>query len=90
MSALRATSWQTAEKVSRGLRQECATCSVAVNGDGGMEDGGWRWVSWTPGAPGGDDAGTEGQERGMLHMEVRSHLRQRLARPFIHFLHLKI
>ncbi|KAM7408952.1 hypothetical protein PAMA_002599 [Pampus argenteus] len=60
LSALRATSWQTAEKVSRGLGRECATRSVAVDGDGGTEDGGRRWVSWTPGAPGGDDAGIEG------------------------------
>lgn len=42
LSALRATSWQTAEKVSHGLGRECATRSVAVDGDGGtgMEDGG--------------------------------------------------
>lgn len=84
LSALRATSWQTTEKVSCGLGQECATHSVAVDGDGGTEDGGWRWVIWTPGAPGGDDAGTEGQEMGMLHMEVHSYLRQRPARPFVH------
>lgn len=89
LSALRATSWQTAEKVSHGLGQECATPSVAVDGDGGTEDGGWRWVSWTPGAPSGDDAGTEGQEMGLLHMEVHSYLRQRPARPCVHFLHFK-
>lgn len=61
--------------------------SVAVDRDGGTENGGWRWVSWTPGAPDGDDAGTEGQEMGMLHMEVHSYLRQRPARPFVHFLY---
>lgn len=75
-------SWQTAEKVSRGLRQRCATCSVAADRDGGTQDTGWRWVSWTPGATVGDDAGTEGQCMGMLHMEVHIHLRQRPARPF--------
>lgn len=87
MSALLAVSWQTAEKVSRGLGQECATRSVALDGDGGTENGGWRWVSWTQETPGGDDAGTLGQEMGMLHMEVHSYLRQRPARPFVHFLH---
>lgn len=54
--------------------------SVAVDGDGGTKNGGWRWVTRTPGAPGGDDAGTEGQEMGMLHMEVHSYLGHK-ARP---------
>lgn len=87
LSALRAISWQTAAKVSRGLGRVCAARSMAVDGDGGTEAGGWRWVSWTPGAPGGDDAGTGGREMGMLHMEVHSYLRQRPARPFVHFLY---
>lgn len=60
--------------------------SVAVDGDGGTEEGGWRWVSWTPGGLVGDDAETEGQEMGILHMEVPSNPRQRPARPFVHFL----
>lgn len=40
-----------------------------------------------PRGPGGDDAGTRGQEMGTLHMEVHSYLRQRPARPFFHFLY---
>lgn len=87
MSALCAISWQTAEKVSHCPGRQCATHSVAVDGDGGTEDGGWRWVSRTPGDPGGDGARIEGQEMGMLHMEVHSYLRQRPARPFVHFLY---
>lgn len=39
LSTLHATSWQTPEKVSHGLRQECDVCSVAVDRKGGMEDG---------------------------------------------------
>lgn len=57
-----------------------------------MEGRGWRMEvgQLDPRAPGGDDAGTEGQEMGMLHMEVHSYLRQRPARPFVHFLFSKI
>lgn len=39
LSTLHATSWQTPEKVSHGLRQECDVCSVAVDRKGGMADG---------------------------------------------------
>ena len=60
-------------------------CSMAVDRDGGTEDGGWSWVNWIPGAHVGDDARTEGQEMSLLPMEVHSYLRQRPGPPFVQF-----
>lgn len=66
-----------AKKVSRGLGQNCATCSVAVDREGGTEDGGEEVKPKGP--------LLEMISRGTVHMEVHGYLRQKLALPFVHF-----
>lgn len=86
MSELRAVSWRTAEKVSRGLRARVLLVAWLWTEMEGrrMEDGGGSVGPQRPLVE--MMRGTEGQEMGMLHMEVHSYLRQRPAGPFVHFL----
>lgn len=71
-----------AKKVSRGLGQNCATCSVAVDREGGTEDGG---EEVKPKGPLLEMMQGLRPSRGTVHMEVHGYLRQKLALPFVHF-----
>lgn len=69
LSARCATSQRTAKKVSRGLGQHCATCSVAVDRAGGREDGG---EEVKPKGPMLEMMQGLRPSRGTVHMEVVS------------------
>lgn len=86
LSARCATSQQMAKKVSHGLEQNCATCSVAVDREGGTEHGG---EDVKPKGPLLEMMQGLRPSRGTVHMEVHGYLRQKLCSLFFTLKYIK-